>query len=113
MDGEAGNKFNQWVRRAILEDESRNRKVGKLKDTGARQNKGAPGPLFVLGVERFTEGRADRNTSACNLVPGTHVNAMILYARLQISREKPLWLGSRCARSLAADSETLAVHKHP
>lgn len=56
MDGEAGSKFNQWVRRAILKDESRNRRVGKLKDTGARQDKGAPGPLFVLGVERFTEG---------------------------------------------------------
>lgn len=94
MDREAGNKFNQWVHRAILGDEYRNRRVGKLKDTGARWDKGAPGPFLCWvfrDLQRGSKGRADRNTSA----------------RLQISRAKPLWLGSRCARSLATDSETL------
>jgi hypothetical protein len=58
-----GMSLNGWVNKltygsteVILEDESKDRRVGKLNETGARQDKTAPSLLSVLGVWSLAEG---------------------------------------------------------
>lgn len=118
-----GMSLNGWVNKltygsieVILEDESKDRRVGKVKEAGL--------PLtcclcWVYGAwQRGSKGRADRDTSACNSVPATHVNGIVLHVRLQNSRAKLLlaWV-SMCQKPGCWGSimiqRPFSVRKHP
>lgn len=100
MDREAGNKFNQWVHRAILGDEFRNRRVGKLKDTGARQDKGAPVP-FCAGCSETYRG-APRAGQTETPLPG-----------FKSQEQNHSGWGRDVPEAWLLIQRPLAVHKHP